>query len=58
MSFISGQKLHPADVMNNEYLQWTITTPLYNIGEQVYQLSDSYKSQHPSIPPLPKGCMY
>ena len=31
-------------------LQWLVTTPLYNIGEQVYNLSKEYKSEHSEIP--------
>lgn len=31
-------------------MQWLVTTPLYNIGEQVYALSDEYKAMHSDIP--------
>jgi len=31
-------------------LQWLVTTPLYNIGEHVYFLSDEYKEEHADIP--------
>ena len=31
-------------------LQWLITTPLYNIGEHVYNLSGKYKEAHNGIP--------
>ncbi len=31
-------------------MQWMVTTPLYNIGEQVYALSDELKSSHPKVP--------
>lgn len=31
-------------------LQWLVTTPLYNIGEHVYNLSDEYKQTHSEIP--------
>lgn len=30
-------------------LQWLVTTPLYNIGEHVYNLSDEYKKTHSEI---------
>jgi len=34
----------------SEYsLQWLVTTPLYNIGEHAYYLSDEFKSQHNEI---------
>ena len=37
-------------LMTDEYFQWTVTTPLYNIGEQVYQLSNTFKENHPEQP--------
>ena len=30
-------------------LQWLVTTPLYNIGEHVYNLSKDYKDAHRNI---------
>ena len=30
-------------------LQWLVTTPLYNIGEHVYNLSNEYKQEHNEI---------
>ena len=27
------------DLLTDEFSQWAVTTPLYNIGEQVYNLS-------------------
>lgn len=39
-----------ADSLNNNYRhQWLITTPLYNIGEQVYCLSKDFKDCHPEV---------
>lgn len=37
-------------LLNDEFSQWVITTPLYNIGEQVYMLSPEFKKSHPDIP--------
>ncbi len=37
-------------LINDYALQWLVTTPLYNIGEQVYALSDEYKTTHSDIP--------
>lgn len=37
-------------LLKDEFLQWAVTTPLYNIGEQVYQLSDETKQMDPSQP--------
>ena len=31
-------------------MQWLVTTPLYNIGEHVYNLSSEYKKAHDEIP--------
>lgn len=36
--------------MNDEFSQWAITTPLYNIGEHVYKLSNELKKENPEIP--------
>ena len=38
------------NLMNDEFSQWAVTTPLYNIGEQVYQLSSEMKASYPDIP--------
>lgn len=37
------------ELLNDYALQWLVTTPLYNIGEHVYCLSDEYKAAHPEI---------
>ena len=34
----------------DEFSQWAVTTPLYNIGEQVYQLSPAFKASYPEQP--------
>lgn len=31
-------------------LQWLVTTPLYNIGEHAYFLSNEYKEAHRNVP--------
>lgn len=36
-------------LLTDEYTQWALTTPLYNIGEHVYKLSDEIKKSHPEI---------
>lgn len=40
----------PELLMNDEFSQWAVTTPLYNIGEQVYQLSSEFKASYPDQP--------
>ena len=37
-------------LFNDEFSQWAVTTPLYNIGEQVYMLSPEFKKANPDIP--------
>ncbi len=37
-------------LINDYSLQWLATTPLYNIGEQTYKLSEEYKDEHDEIP--------
>ena len=49
-AYLQDNHLGPDDVMRQEYTQWAITTPLYNIGENVYHLSDEYKKARPDIP--------
>lgn len=37
-------------LLEDEYSQWAVTTPLYNIGEQVYQLSPEFKQSYSEQP--------
>ena len=37
-------------LLSDEFSQWAVTTPLYNIGEQVYMLSNEFKKANPDIP--------
>ena len=37
-------------LLNDEFSQWAVTTPLYNIGEQVYMLSADFKKANSDIP--------
>ena len=47
---ISQNNISKENLLNNYALQWLVTTPLYNIGEQVYAMSDEYKTSHREIP--------
>lgn len=38
------------DVLNDNFVQWAITTPLYNIGEHVNNLSQELVTDYPDIP--------
>ena len=40
----------PEQLLKDSFIQWAVTTPLYNIGEQVYQLSPEFRRQYPDIP--------
>lgn len=37
-------------LLTDTFFQWAVTTPLYNIGEQVYLLSPEFKKDNPDIP--------
>ena len=47
---IDERGIAPEQLLHDAYTQWAITTPLYYIGEQVYNLSPEYKQNHPDIP--------
>lgn len=36
-------------LLDDLFSQWAVTTPVYNIGEQVYQLSSEFKKEHPEV---------
>lgn len=36
-------------LIDDRFSQWAVTTPVYNIGEQVYQLSPEFKKSHPEV---------
>lgn len=50
LDYLSENGVTREDVLSQEPLRWTITTPLYNIGEHAYSLSDEYKEAHKNIP--------
>lgn len=37
-------------ILYSQYVQWTITTPIYNIGEQIYNVSKDLKDTYPNLP--------
>lgn len=37
-------------LLNSQFFQWAVTTPLYNIGEHVYYLSPELKARYPDVP--------
>lgn len=38
-SYLITHEISKDSIRNDYTVQWTVTTPLYNIGEQTYQLS-------------------
>lgn len=44
------RNLTEEQLLEDQFAQWAVTTPLYNIGEQVYQLSKEFKSQYTNLP--------
>lgn len=47
--YIKEHNIKKEDLLTDIYLQWLVTTPLYNIGEHVYNLSNDYKQAHRDI---------
>lgn len=41
---IKEHSITKENLLNDEFLQWAVTTSLYNIGEQVYKISDDTKN--------------
>lgn len=50
LDYVREQKITRTDIETSFSVQWTITTPLYNIGEHTYQLSKEMKAKYPDIP--------
>lgn len=50
LNYISENDIKRDDLLNDYALQWLVTTPLYNIGENVYNISDEYKKANSEIP--------
>lgn len=49
-NYIEQAHIDRDTIFTDKIVQWTITTPLYNIGEHVYHLSDEFKESHPETP--------
>ena len=50
LRYVSEENITPDRIFAEETVQWTVTTPLYNIGEHAANLTEDFKSQHPDIP--------
>ena len=49
LEYIRDHDCKKDNLMNDTALQWLVTTPLSNIGEHAYYISDEYKVKHPEI---------
>ena len=47
---ISQRQITEEQLLTDEFSQWAVTTPLYNIGEQTYQLSKEFKERYSNLP--------
>lgn len=50
LGYIEANSITKEHLLEDFSLQWLVTTPLYNIGEHTYYLSDGYKAEHNEIP--------
>ncbi|MCR4961849.1 MAG: DUF86 domain-containing protein [Lachnospiraceae bacterium] len=50
LEYVKKTDINREKIAADETVQWTLTTPLYNIGEHAYYLSDTYKETHSEIP--------
>ena len=48
--YIVDKEITKEALLSDYSLQWLVTTPLYNIGEHAYNLSQEYKKKHSEIP--------
>ncbi len=50
LEYIEKNNVTKEMLIEDYSLQWLVTTPLYNIGEHVYNLSIEYKGKYTTIP--------
>ena len=50
IEYVHNNKLTRDLINRDETIQWTLTTPLYNIGEHAYYLSEEFRKDHSDIP--------
>ncbi len=50
MKYINDNQIDRDKLMNDYTIQWAVTTPLYNIGENVYNISSEFKEAYKDIP--------
>ena len=50
MEYIKEMHIDEQQLLTDYKIQWAVTTPLYNIGENAYALSKDFKTEHSDIP--------
>ena len=50
LNYIRRESITPERIFYEEPIQWAVTTPLYNIGEHVANLTAEFKQEHNTIP--------
>ena len=50
LGYIRENHISEEQILSDYAVQWTITTPLYNIGEHTYNLSKELKAAHSEVP--------
>ena len=50
IQYVDENEVTRDKIDKDETVRWTLTTPLYNIGEHVYNLSDEFKEKHTDVP--------
>lgn len=50
LEYISEQKIDRERLLKEHPLQWLVTTPLYNIGEQAAYIGEEYQKMYSDIP--------
>lgn len=50
MKYLAEKGVTREDILNDQIVQWTIATPLYNMGENVCHVSDALRDLHSEVP--------
>ena len=50
LNFVAKEQITSERIFEEEPIQWAVTTPLYNIGEHVANLSNEFKRSNAEIP--------
>ncbi len=49
LKYVKDANIDRTRLMEDYTIQWAITTPLYNIGEHAYNLSNEFKTAHSEV---------